>query len=580
LTNSNDEEDIKLTDRPPSTRGIANRREILAGLAAVGLGTPVFQRALAAQAEKAGELSIEMIQQAEWIAGVSFDPDERAEMLKGIQGQQDKLAKLRSMPVAYSTPSALLFNPTPGQLHEGEVERGAARTIKSEDTTRPSSAEDLAFLPVNKLASLVRTKQVSSVELTKLYLERLHSYNPALNCVVTFLDDLALEQAQKADTEIASGNYRGPLHGIPWGAKDLISYPGYKTTWGATPFENQVLDTKATVAARLEEAGAVLLAKLSLGALAWGDGWFRGQTRNPWNPSGGSSGSSAGSASATAAGLAAFTLGSETLGSIISPCRVCGCTGLRPTFGRVSRYGCMSLAWSMDKIGPITRSIEDCALILDAIHGADGLDPTAVDRSFAWPSPQAVKSMRVGYFESKEKPMDQRSELTVLRDLGATLIPIELPSDISAGPLTIILDTESTAVFDELVRQKRLEGTGLWPNSFRRGQLIPAVEYLRANRLRMRLMEQMAELMKTVDAYVGGNDLTITNLTGHPTVILPHAANTKDERSTPQTITFTGRLYGESTLLALAHAYEQAVGFNGRPDIAALKKLAEATPTQ
>ena len=260
---------------------------------------------------------------------------------------------------------------------------------------------------MTSLAQLLRTRQVSSVELTKLYLERLHLFDKALNCVVTFTDDLALRQAQRADDEIAAGKYRGPLHGVPWGAKDLIAVPGYKTTWGATPFENQVLDVTATVAERLEAAGAVLLAKMSLGALAWGDGWFRGMTRNPWNPDAGSSGSSAGSASATAAGLLPFALGSETLGSIISPCRVCGCTGLRPTFGRISRFGCMALAWSMDKIGPISRSVEDCALVFDAIHGADGRDPSAVDRPFAWPSSRDVKSLRVGYFERKNSGTDK-----------------------------------------------------------------------------------------------------------------------------------------------------------------------------
>jgi Asp-tRNA(Asn)/Glu-tRNA(Gln) amidotransferase A subunit family amidase len=553
----------------------ANRREILAGLAAIGIGTPVFQRALAAQAEKSGEMTLEMIQHAEWIAGVTFGDDERAEMLKGFDSQQRKLATLRSIPVAYATSPALLFNPTPGHLSQGEVHRGAARPVNQDEVSRPSSDEDLAFLPVAKLATLIRTKKISSVELTKLYLERLHLFDHALKCVVTFTDDLALRQAQQADEEIAAGKYRGPLHGIPWGAKDLIAYPGYTTTWGATPFENQMLDTKATVAARLEEAGAVLIAKLSLGALAWGDGWFRGKTRNPWHPASGSSGSSAGSAASAAAALAGFTIGSETLGSIISPCRVCGCTGLRPTFGRISRHGCMSLAWSMDKLGPICRSIEDCALILDAIHGADGLDATAVDRPFVWPPKEPVKSLRVGYFELKDKPTEQRSEIQVLRDLGVMLVPIELPKEIPASALTVILDSESTAVFDELVRQKRLEGTGLWPNSFRRGQLIPAVEYLRANRIRVRLMEQMAQLMETVDAYVGGDDLTITNLTGHPTVILPHAAETKDDRVIPKTITFTGRLYGESALLGLAHAYEQAVGFKARPDMTNLKKLAD-----
>jgi Asp-tRNA(Asn)/Glu-tRNA(Gln) amidotransferase A subunit family amidase len=348
------------------------------------------------------------------------------------------------------------------------------------------------------------------------------------------------------------------------------------------------LDTTATVAERLESAGAVLLAKLSLGALAWGDGWFRGMTRNPWNPDVGSSGSSAGSAAATAAGLAGFTIGSETLGSIISPCRVCGCTGLRPTFGRVSRFGCMTLAWSMDKLGPICRSVEDCVLVFDAIHGADKRDASAVDRPFAWPASRDIKTLRVGYFErkgsgnsEKVETRDERPELKVLKELGVTLVPIQLPDKLPASALTVILDVESTAVFDELVRGNKLDGTGLWPNSFRRGQLIPAVEYVRANRIRTQLMQQMAEVMKQVDCYVGGNDLVITNLTGHPTVVLPDGLESKDGRELPRTITFTGQLYGEADLLLLARAYEQAIHFAGRPDMVALKQLAEAkVPSQ
>ena len=278
-----------------------NRREVLTALAAIGMGTPVFHRALAAQAEKTDEVTLDMIQQAEWIAGVSFSDEDRAAILKGMESQHRKLATLRTIPVSYSTPPALLFNPTPGHLHDGEVRRGTARPSNNNDVQLPASPEDIAFLPVAKLATLLRTRKISSVELTKLYLDRLHKYDRALNCVVSFMDDLALRQAHQADQEIGSGKYRGPLHGVPWGAKDLIAYPGYETTWGATPFEHQWLDTKATVASRLEEAGAVLIAKLSLGALALGDRWFRGQTKNPWHPTSGSSGSSAGSAASAAA---------------------------------------------------------------------------------------------------------------------------------------------------------------------------------------------------------------------------------------------------------------------------------------
>jgi Asp-tRNA(Asn)/Glu-tRNA(Gln) amidotransferase A subunit family amidase len=400
---------------------------------------------------------------------------------------------------------------------------------------------------------------VSSVELTKLYLERLHRFNEMLNCVVTFTDDLALRQAAAADREMAAGHYRGPLHGIPWGAKDLIAYPPYKTTWGAPQFKDQVIETKATVARRLDQAGAVLLAKLSLGALAWGDEWFGGKTRNPWNPEQGSSGSSAGSAAATAAGLAAFTLGSETLGSIVSPCRRCGTTGLRPTFGRVSRHGCMALAWSMDKIGPITRSVEDCALILDAIHGADGEDPTAVTRPFHWPSPRNLASLRVGYFESRREDAE-RPELDVLRSLGVQLVAIQLPQTPSARPISVVLNTEAATIFDELLRTNNVEGLNRWPNAWRQAQFVPAVEYLRANRARSLLMQAMQKLFADVDLYVGGNDLVITNLTGHPTVVLPNGFRQRNGLKVPTSITFTGKLFGESELMAVAYAYQQATG--------------------
>ncbi len=347
------------------------------------------------------------------------------------------------------------------------------------------------------------------------------------------------------------------MHGIPWGAKDLIAYPGYKTTWGAAPFKEQVIDTKATVARRLEEAGAVLVAKLTLGALAMGDRWFGGMTRNPWDPRRGSSGSSAGPASATAAALVGFAIGSETLGSIVSPSRVCGVTGLRPTFGRVSRHGCMTLAWSMDKLGPLCRSVEDCALVFAAIHGFDGLDPSAVDRPFAWPPRRDLRTLKVGYVE---KAGAERAELRVLRDLGVRLVPIELPTKYPLGPLTLILDTEAAAVFDELTRQGVTEGLNAWPRIFRQGQFVPAVEYLRANRIRTLVMREMDDVMRQVDLYVGGNDLLLTNLTGHPTVVLPNGFRKSGDVELPTSIAFTGRLYGETELLAVAHAYQQATG--------------------
>ncbi len=545
-----------VNDVSPPPLESPSRRRVLTALASMGIGTAVFHRALAARLDDNSAVTPEMIQQAEWIAGLQLSPDDRQKTAQAVQETLAHVGELRKLPVDYSEPPALLFNPTPGKLSDGEIHRGAlARQPTSE--TRPTSNDDLAFAPVAALSHWLRSRQLSSVELTRLYLDRLHKFNETLLCVVTFMDDLALRQAECADQEIGAGHYRGPLHGIPWGAKDLIAYPGYKTTWGATPFQNQELSSKATVAQRLEEAGAVLLAKLSLGALAWGDQWFGGMTRNPWNVEQGSSGSSAGSASATAAGLVGFSLGSETLGSIVSPCRRCRITGLRPTFGRVSRHGCMPLAWSMDKIGPICRTVEDCALVFDVIHGADGLDPTAVNRPFLWPPARDLSQLTVGYFPQPHA-VDERTELCTLRALGVRLVPVQLPQALPWEALSIILTVEAAAVFDELTRNNRLEGTGLWPNSFRTGQFVTAIEYLRANRVRVQLMKEMNTLMSGIDAYVGGDDLLITNLTGHPTVVLPNGLETRDGVERPTMITMTGRLYGESDLLFLADAFQRA----------------------
>jgi Asp-tRNA(Asn)/Glu-tRNA(Gln) amidotransferase A subunit family amidase len=528
-------------------------------LAGIGVGTAAFQRALAARAEVKREITSEMIQQAEWIAGIKLGDDERKSVAEALQRDQEKLATIRAVSVGYDVPPAIGFYVAPPQTRDGDIRGDVVRPIESAAPDRPSSDDDLAFLPVTELAALVRSRKVSSLELTKLYLARLQRFNDLLNCVVSLTEDLALRQAERADREIAAGHYRGPLHGIPWGAKDLIAIPGYKTTWGAEVFKEQTLDATATVARRLEDAGAVLVAKLTLGALAMGDEWFGGMTRNPWKPEEGSSGSSAGSASAVAAGLVGVALGSETLGSIVSPCRRCSVTGLRPTFGRVSRHGCMSLAWSMDKIGPIARTVEDCAIVFGVIHGSDGLDWTAVDRPFAWPPRRETSSLRVGYFEGK-RPLDERPEIQILRELGVQLVPIKLPDKFPIGELTVILDTEAAAVFDTLTRQGVRDGIGRWATTFRRGQFVPAIEYLRANRIRTLLMREMEETMADIDAYVGGDDLTLTNLTGHPTVVVPHGARRGSENGQPGTITFTGKLFGESELLALAHAYQQRSG--------------------
>jgi len=534
-----------------------SRRRALSLIGALGIGSIAFQRALAWQAEQAGKITPEMIQQAEWIAGITLSDEDRKAIAGSVERDQRRYEALRKVELSNSVAPALAFFAAPPQEAGAEIRRGDVHPIESSAPERPQSDEDIAFLPVTELSALIRSRKVSSVELTKLYLERLKRYDDLLKCVVTLTNDLALKQAEKADREIAAGRYRGPLHGIPWGAKDIISWPGYKTTWGAGHYKEQSLDTKATVARRLEEAGAVLVAKLTVGSLALGDQWFVGMTRNPWNPEEGSSGSSAGSTAAVVAGLVGFAIGSETLGSIVSPCRRCSASGLRPTFGRVSRYGCMTLSWSMDKLGPIARSIEDCALILGAIHGADPHDITAVDRPFSWPPRRDVQSLTVGYFEGN-RPAEEQTAREQLKELGVKLVPIKLPSKYPFNPLTLILNTEAAAAFDEITRAGVHDGIGRWGNTFRTGQFVPAIEYLRACRVRTLVMREMEEMMRPIDAYIGGDDLTLTNLTGHPTVVVPDGDRDKSPHGQPGTITFTGKLFGERNLLALAHAYQQA----------------------
>jgi Asp-tRNA(Asn)/Glu-tRNA(Gln) amidotransferase A subunit family amidase len=543
----------------PTPAPAPTRRHLLKVLAGLGVGSAVFRRALAADAEKVVTVTPEMVQQAEWIAGLKLAEADRKSLAGALTRSLREFEAMRAVKVANGVAPPLAFNPAPWMPPSREGRRGTVEPTTRDAPKKPAAADELAFLPVTSLSALLRNRLVSSVELTKLCLERLKKHDPTLHCVVTLTEDLALKQAEQADREIAAGRYRGPLHGIPWGAKDLIAYPGYPTTWGATPFKEQKLDVKATVARRLEEAGAVLVAKLTLGALAMGDRWFGGMTRNPWDPRQGSSGSSAGSASATVAGLVGFALGSETLGSIVSPSRVCGSSGLRPTFGRVSRHGCMTLSWSMDKVGPLARSIEDCALVFGAIHGFDGLDASAVDRPFSWPCPRDLRTLKVGYFEGATTA-DKRDDLRVLRDLGVKLVPIKLPATYPLQAIQLILGTEAAAAFDELTWAGVTEGLNSWPQTFRLGQFVPAVEYLRANRIRSLIMREMDEVMSAVDLYVGGNDLLLTNLTGHPTAVLPNGFRKMNDVEVPLSITFTGRVYGESELLAVAHAYQQATG--------------------
>jgi len=544
-----------------------NRRRFVGYFSTIGLSATLLPGALAAVAQEAEQITVDMIAQAEKIAGLTFTGEERKAMVRGLNGFRRNYTSIRELKMDNSVPFSLYFNPVPpGKAIS--IERKPFVTSKV-SVSMPSRVEDLAFYPVTHLAKLIETRKVTSTELTKMYLSRLKKYDPVLHCVITLTEDLALKQAQRADQEIASGRYRGPLHGIPWGAKDLLAVRGYKTTWGAAPYKDQVIDTDATVVTRLEEAGAVLVAKLTLGALAMGDVWYGGKTRNPWNPEQGSSGSSAGPASATAAGLVGFGIGTETRGSIVSPSTRCGVSGLRPTFGRVSRHGAMALSWSMDKIGPLCRSVEDCAIVLNAICGSDNKDLSVIDMPFNWDPSIDVRKLRVGYLSSfdREPTSDRRraskkfndSALTVLRSLGITLKPIDLP-DFPTSSLNFILSTEGAAAFDELTLSNRddLMVNSSWPGTFRRHRFVPAVEYIQANRARTLLMQRMDEVMADIDVFVGSS-LGLTNLTGHPEVVIPNGFR---ENGTPVSISFTGKLFGETEALALAHAYQQATGFH------------------
>lgn len=442
---------------------------------------------------------------------------------------------------------------------------------------RPGNLEELAFLPVAELSEMVRRRRVSSMELTRMYLDRIRRHDPALHAVVTVTEERALRQAQAADEEIRRGRYRGPLHGIPWGAKDLLAVQGYPTTWGVELYREQMLEGDATVVERLDRAGAVLVAKLTLGELAWGDVWFGGMTRNPWKVDQGASGSSAGPGAATAAGMIGFSIGSETLGSISSPSTRSGVTGLRPTFGRVPRTGAMALSWTMDKLGPMCRSAEDCALVFGSIYGPDGQDLTVHQAPFSWDARVSPRQLRIGFFqkaferdstEYASKPFDLAT-LDVLRSLGANLIPVELP-ELPYNTMSLILSAEAGAAFDEYTRAGHVDrmvrqGRNTWPTVFRAAHFIPAVDYINANRVRTMAMHAWAELFQNLDVIVtptsAPNQLLATNLTGHPALILPNGFR---DDGTPVSITFLGDLFGESKILALGHAYQSATDFHRR----------------
>jgi Asp-tRNA(Asn)/Glu-tRNA(Gln) amidotransferase A subunit family amidase len=516
------------------------------------------------------------------LIGLSYSDSELALLLAprgqfgndftGRGDRRNAYDSIRAVPLANGDMPALFFAPLPPSVPIAN--RRPHFAAPHRHVKRPARLEDVAFWPVSDLAELLHTRQVTSVELTTMFLDRLRRYDAQLHAVVTLTDSLGLEQARRADREIASGHYRGPLHGIPYGVKDLYAVPGYLTTWGAGPYRDQVIDATATTVRRLEQAGAVLVAKLSTGSLAMGDVWFGGQTRNPWNLAEGSSGSSAGPAAAVSAGLVPFALGTETLGSIVSPSTRTGVTGLRPSFGRVSRAGVMALSWSMDKAGPLCRDADDCALVFDAIRGADPADPTAVDAPFPYDARTRLASLRIGYLKSAfdadhRGAAQDRAVLDVLRGAGAQLIPIELPKRPTQS-LLLILFAEAAASFDDLTRSGRdslltQQDAGAWPNVFRSARFIPAVEYLEANRVRRLLQQDMQALLTGIDVYVApafaGGNLLVTNLTGHPCVAVPDGVL---DNGDPASITFCGRMYGEAEALEVARAYQEATAWDER----------------
>ena len=605
-----------------------NRRLFLSACSTAGLASPLLPGVLWAMAADKPKITAELIDAAARVAGVSIADNQKQMMLDGLSDQIEASEAIQKLTIPNSVAPAFVFDPVPAG-RSFSLANGPMRLSSVPAGDVPNNIEDIAFLSARELAELVRRRRVSSVALTEMYLARLKRYDPALHFVISNTEERALAQAKEADAEIAAGKYRGPLHGLPWGAKDLLAVKGYPTTWGAGGFEKQSFDEDAEVVKRLDRAGAVLIAKLTLGALAQGDIWFGGRTRNPWNPAQGSSGSSAGSASATAAGCVAFAIGSETLGSISSPSTRCGCTGLRPTFGRVPRTGAMALSWTMDKLGPICRSVEDCAIVFDTIRGPDGEDRTVRDLGFEWNADLDWRALRVGYlkaeFERKPQqeppkqepaatPEEQKKReaertrraaaqarrdydrrydeaaLEKIRSMGVKLEAVELP-EFPYGAMEPLLVAEAAAAFDSLTRSGRdrlltEQDADDWPNEFRVARFYPAVEYIQANRARMIAIDRVAKAFAGFDVIVapsGSTQLVVTNLTGHPALILPNGLRGADAPKppegntnlniggpgTPVSLTFLGDLYGEAKLLAFARAYQEATGFHRQhPELA------------
>ncbi|WP_236032594.1 amidase [Algoriphagus pacificus] len=539
---------MKLNNRM-STRGFL---VLLGACACLAVGFTLGKRV--------GEITPVAIDGASELIGINFTPAEKDSMIGNLQNQLSNFESLRKVELDNSVSPALVFNPLPTGFAPSTDQKAIDWGLPA-SVNLPEKEADIAYLPVHELAVLIKSKKISSERLTKIYLDRIKTYSDTLQCLITLMEDSALEKARAMDAELANGKYRGPLHGIPYGVKDLLAVEGTKTTWGAMPYKDQVIEKTATVVTKLNDAGGVLVGKFTLGALAMGDVWYGGKTKNPWNLNQGSSGSSAGSASAVSAGLVPFAIGTETLGSIVSPSTRNGVTGLRPTYGRVSKNGAMALSWSMDKIGPISRSALDDGIILSILNGPDVYDASTIAAAFNYDAKKSVKDLKVGYFkpyfEGERVSPNDLAVLDLLKNQGIELHPLELKTSIEAGPIVMMLMVEGAAAFDELTRygwddQLVAQNKGAWPNSFRAARFIPAVEYVQLSRQRTVLIQEMHELMKEYDVIVtpsfAGPQLRITNLTGHPALCLPNGFT---EQGNPTSITLLANLFEEEKLVML-----------------------------
>jgi Asp-tRNA(Asn)/Glu-tRNA(Gln) amidotransferase A subunit family amidase len=527
---------------------------------------------IAAQAQTKADTIQQIRNNVKWY-DLEFTDAEADSMMGNLNNYLLMYKSMHKTLPANDIPYPFAFNPAPPGMRISTKKEKIYWDIPLR-TELPANKNDLAYYSIPQLTSLVFNKKISSVDLTKFFIARLKKWGDTLECVITLTEELALKQAKQADDELKAGTYRGPLHGIPYGLKDLFAVKGYKTTWGSTPYKDQVLEIDSYVYKKLKDAGAVLCAKLSLGALAYNNKWFGGETKNPWNLKQGSSGSSAGSASAVVAGLLPFAIGTETLGSIVSPSTRCGATGLRPTFGTVSRYGAMVLCWSLDKVGPICRSAEDASIVYAFIHGTDGNDPSAIRHTFNYTGKADFSKLRIAYadnfFKRLNKEAPEWKVIEAYRSLGANVQAINFP-DSAMYPInlvSIILNAESAAAFDELTRTNRddlieRQDKDFWPNSFRAGRTIPAVEYINANRYRSILCNRMNDFMKNYDVLIvpsfSGRQLSMTNLTGHPVVCMPIGFN---QTGSPLSITLIGNLYDEATILAAAKAFQDKTEHN------------------